>query len=154
MITQIANQEKEYKETELGFLPKDWEVDKLGNFSEMIVPQRNKPKNFNGQIPWIRIEDFQGKYIARSKSNQRVSEEIIKEMHLRPYPVGTVLCSCSGNMGICAITKEVLVSNQTFIGIIPNSNLSAEYLYYLLGFSKRKIAMLGTLCNHSLCLEK
>lgn len=144
MTSQLTLQETEYKETELGWFPKDWEVIELGNLSRMIVPQRNKPKKFDGNTPWIRIEDFEGKYIARSKSNRTVSEGTIRKMHLRPYPIGTVLCSCSGNMGICAITKEVLVSNQTFIGIVPNQHLNADYLYYLLGFYKRRIEILGT----------
>jgi type I restriction enzyme S subunit len=143
MKTQLPQQEQEYTNTELGLLPNDWNVRKLGELSKLIVPQRNKPKKFDGSIPWIRIEDFEGKYLSSSKSNQKVSEEIIKKMQLRPYPKNSVLCSCSGNMGICAITKEVLITNQTFIGIVPNSNLDAEYLYYLLGFSKHRIEMLG-----------
>ena len=135
--------EENYHKTELGFLPKNWKIQELGNLSKFIVPQRNKPKKFDGNIPWVRIEDFDGKYLFRSKSHQRVSKETIKEMRLRPFPIGSVLCSCSGNMGICAITKEVLVSNQTFIGIVPDNNLNAEYLYYLLGFSKQRLTKLG-----------
>ena len=131
------------KEIEFGMIPDNWELVKLGNISTMIVPQRNKPKKFDGDIPWIRIEDFDGKYISDSKSNQKVSEETIKNMHLRPFPIGTVLCSCSGNMGICAITKEVLISNQTFIGIVTNDKLDPEYLYYLLSYSQKRLEALG-----------
>jgi type I restriction enzyme S subunit len=131
------------KETEFGMVPAEWNLIKLGDVSTMIVPQRNKPRKFDGDIPWIRIEDFDGKYISGSKSNQKVSEETIQNMHLRQFPVGTVLCSCSGNMGICAITKEVLISNQTFIGIVPNNNLDPEYLYYLLSYSQKRLEALG-----------
>jgi len=131
------------KETEFGMVPDEWNLIKLGDVSTMIVPQRNKPKKFDGDIPWIRIEDFDGKYISNSKSNQKVSEETIQSMHLRQFPIGTVLCSCSGNMGICAITKEVLISNQTFIGIVPNTNLDPEYLYYLLSYSQKRLEALG-----------
>lgn len=133
-----------YKQTELGEIPEEWDVKFLGQISNTIVPMRDKPKKFNGKIPWIRIEDLNGKYISTSKSNRRVSEETIRLMNLKPYPIGTVLCSCSGNMGICAIVKSTLVSNQTFIGIVPHDELYTEYAYYLLSSLKSKLQRLGS----------
>jgi type I restriction enzyme S subunit len=47
-------------------------------------------------------------------------------------------------MGICAITEKRLISNQTFIGIIPSNSLNREYLYYLLTYYRDRITMLGT----------
>lgn len=58
----------------LGEIPKHWIKIRLGYESKMIVPMRDKPPIFDGTIPWIRIEDFDGKYIHGSKSNQNVSE--------------------------------------------------------------------------------
>lgn len=125
-------------------IPSEWKLELLGNISEIIVPMRNKPKEFDGETPWIRIEDLEGKYVYGSKSNQKVSQRTIKNMSLKPYPVGTVLCSCSGNMGICAITKSILVSNQTFAGIVPNEKLNSDYLYYLLTFYRPKLESMGS----------
>lgn len=51
-------------------------------------------------------------------------------MHLKVYPVGTILCSCSARLGVCTITASELVSNQTFIGLVPGSRVSGEFLYY------------------------
>ena len=133
-----------FKMTEIGEIPEEWEIYPLGEVSDIIVPMRDKPKNFDGNIPWLRIEDLEGKYAIRSKSGQNVSEEIVKKMNLKPYPIGTVLCSCSGKMGICAITKEVLVTNQTFAGIIPKESLYNCYLYYLLSFIRRRLQDIAT----------
>lgn len=132
------------KQTSVGKIPRDWEVIKLGDHSELIVPMRDKPKVFDGDIPWIRIEDIDGKYLWGSKSGRKVSKEIIENMHLKPYPIGTVLCSCSGEMGVCTITKSVLTSNQTFIGIVPSRNLDPEYVYFLLTHLKKRLQILGT----------
>jgi len=107
-----------------------WEKTKLGQVSKLYVPQRDKPKKFDGNIPWLRIEDLDGKYAIDSKSNQRVSQKTVDKMNLRIYPIGTVLCSCSATLGVCAITKKPLITNQTFIGIFPNSMLNNEFLYY------------------------
>ena len=99
---------------------------------EFIVPMRDKPKVFDGNIPWCRIEDIKGKYLYRSNSNQNVSNETIKNMNLKVYPKGTLLFTCSATIGVTAITKEPLCTNQTFIGLVPSNKINVEYLYYYL----------------------
>lgn len=117
----------------VGEIPRGWKFARLGFGVDTIVPMRDKPTNLSGDIPWIRIEDYDGKYISRSKSNQGVSEEIIEDMNLKVYPTGTVLCTCSCSFGTTMIVKRPILSNQTFIGLVPKNNeFSSEYLYYLL----------------------
>jgi len=116
--------------------------------SDFIVPMRDKPKVFNGKIPWCRIEDIEGKYLYKSLSNQNVSEECIKEMNLKVYPVDTLLFTCSASIGITAITKELVCTNQTFIGLVPSDKIDNEYLYYYLnkiGVSLKKSASITTI---------
>jgi type I restriction enzyme S subunit len=106
---------------------------------------RDRPKEFKGSIPWIRIEDFKGKWVSCSQSGLCVNEEIIKEMNLKVHPQGTVLCSCSANLGVCAITERPLITNQTFIGIVPDpAKIDTEYLYYLM---RSKASRLQTLSS-------
>lgn len=123
------------------YTPNEWKVKNLGHVAKMIVPMRDKPTSFDGTIPWIRIEDFDGKYISDSKSNQYVSEEFIKSMNLKVFPKGTVMCTCSCTMGATAIVEQPLVSNQTFIGIVPGEELNSEYLYYLMQASADRLQM-------------
>ena len=112
---------------------------------QFIVPMRDKPKKFLGKIPWIRIEDFDGKYIKRSKKGHCVDESTIENMKLKIYPTGTVLCSCSATLGICAIVQDPLISNQTFIGIVPNENrITSEFLFYLLKSKADELQKIST----------
>ena len=126
--------EKVEEREELFETPANWCWCKLENIcSDFIVPQRDKPKVFNGNIPWCRIEDIEGKYLNRSLSNQLVSKETIKQMNMHICPVGSVICSCSASLGIQAITTVECCTNQTFIGIVPvNTILYNEYLFYYL----------------------
>ena len=128
----------------LGTVPLSWRVEPLGIKTRMIVPMRDKPPAFDGDTPWIRIEDFDGKYLSDSKSDQRVSEKTIRDMNLKVYPVGTVLCSCSCNMGATAIVNRPLISNQTFIGIVPTGGLISGYLYYQMQTAKEHLTALAT----------
>jgi type I restriction enzyme S subunit len=108
-----------------------WEEGKLSSFvADFIVPQRDKPKVFGGDTPWCRIEDFNGIYLSDSKSKLSVSQETIQNMGLRVYPTNTVLVSCSADLGRCAIVGRPLVTNQTFIGLVPSGRVDPLFLYY------------------------
>lgn len=98
-----------------------------------------------GDIPWCRIEDLDGKYLLESKTNQGVSNETIRKMNLKAYPINTLIVSCSANLGFCAIVKKELVTNQTFIGLVPDENmLNIEYLFYVMILSAKKLNILSS----------
>ena len=124
----------------------EWEEIALKQvISEFIVPMRDKPTDLKGEIPWCRIEDFNGKYLYGSKSNQGVSLTTVKLMNLKIYPINTLLVSCSANLGFCAITKTELISNQTFIGLVPNTaKANVEFLYYLMSLSSKRLNILSS----------
>lgn len=122
-----------YKMTELGEIPVDWEVKQLKDVVEdFLVPMRDKPKQFDGSIPWCRIEDIEGKYLNDSLSGQRVTEDVISQLRMKVIPKGSVICSCSARLGVCAITTQELTTNQTFIALVPGQTLDKDYLYYLM----------------------
>ena len=111
---------------------------------DFIVPQRDKPKAFDGDVPWCRIEDIEGKYLNCSLSNQNVSKKTIDIMNLRVCPVGTVICSCSASLGVQAILTTECCTNQTFIGLVCASILNNNYLYYYLRSLDQYWAQIGT----------
>ena len=98
--------------------------------SDIIVPMRDRPKTFDGTIPWCRIEDKQGQYFHGSLSGLGVSDKIVKQMNLKVFPVGTVICSCSASLGAYAINTIPLITNQTFIGLVCGDKLYNKYLLY------------------------
>lgn len=123
----------------------EWKRIKLKNmFSDFIVPMRDKPKNLTGNVPWCRIEDFDGKYLVKSKSSQGVNKTTIEEMNLKVFPVGTLLVSCSANLGRCAIVGKELITNQTFIGLVPNSKADVEFFYYRMCFEEKALNAMAT----------
>ncbi len=124
----------------------DWKIIELKEIvTQFIVPMRNKPKQFRGSIPWCRIEDFDGKVLVDSQSNQYVDDEIIKLMNLKVHPKGTLLVSCSADLGRCAIVGRPLVSNQTFIGLLFNEKkASNNFFYYYLSFFAEELNKLSS----------
>ena len=110
----------------------DWEQRKLIYiFNDFIVPMRDKPKVFSGTTPWTRIEDIEGRYINTSLSGQFVSDETIKSMNLKVIPKGSLIVSASATFGVVAIVNNDLITNQTFIGLVPNKDFDIDFLYSL-----------------------
>lgn len=128
----------------IGEIPKEWDILNLVAHTSMLTPMRDRPENLDGSIPWIRIEDFDGKYISSSKASLGVSKETVQSMNLKIYPVGTILCTSSCIMGKCAIVSRELVSNQRFIGIIPDQNTCENFLYYLMLSNSERMNYLAT----------
>lgn len=98
---------------------------------DFIVPMRDKPKKFSGNIPWTRIDDIEGKYISRSLKGYCVSLETVKSMNLKIIPEDSLIVSASATFGTVAIVKNDLITNQTFIGLVPQNEYEVEFLFYL-----------------------
>ena len=125
-------------------IPSTWKWVRLGMVcNEILVPQRDKPKVFDGDIPWCRIEDIEGKYLNGTKSNQYVSSDTVASMNLKVNPVGTVISANSASVGEAAICAVSCVTNQTFIGLVPSEGLFNEYLYYFLKANASNMKKLG-----------
>lgn len=137
--TPISEDEKPFE------IPEAWEWVHLKFIcNSFIVPQRDKPTKFDGDIPWCRIEDIDGKYLNGSKSNQLVSKELADSMNMHLCPKGTVICACSASIGNQAITTVDCYTNQTFIGIVCKDYvLYNEYLYYFFMSQKQALKELG-----------
>ena len=118
---------------------------KLGEIcTDVIVPMRDRPKIFDGSIPWCRIEDIEGMYFNKSLSGLMVSEDVIKKMNLKVFPIGTVICSCSATLGVCAINTQPLITNQTFIGLVCSNEVLNRYMYYYMSTRKKELLSLAT----------
>ena len=137
-LAPITEEEKPFD------IPESWEWVRLGEICiDFIVPQRDKPTSFGGNIPWCRIEDIEGKYLNGSKSNQLVTESLAKQMNMHLCPIGTVICACSASIGNQAITTVQCYTNQTFIGLVCSCGLFNEYLYYYMSSQKDNLKKIG-----------
>jgi type I restriction enzyme, S subunit len=130
-LKQAAMQQLLTGQTRLPGFSGEWVSRLLRHFVlDFIVPMRDKPTRLDGKTPWCRIEDFEGTYLFESKSGQGVDDSSIQAMGLKVYPVGTLLVSCSADLGRCAIVGRPLVSNQTFIGLHFNSSIASSVFFY------------------------
>jgi type I restriction enzyme S subunit len=134
-----------YKQSEVGIIPEEWFTSKVGDICGCIVPGRNKPRVFVGDIPWITTPDLEnGKPVTTSRLGLCISRSEAKSVGSKVVPPGSVLMSCAGELGIVATTKNEIVVNQQLHAFIPSGRIEAMFLVNALAYQKDQIGNLGT----------
>ncbi len=111
----------------------------VGDLCNCIVPGRDKPKSFSGEMPWITTDDLiDGGITYFSKSGLGLSDEEIEQVHARIIPKDSVLMTCVGRLGICSIAGCDLVANQQLHSFqCDQDRINNTFLMYQLKTSKK-----------------
>lgn len=116
---------------------KNWKKGKVITYTDCIVPGRDKPKSFTGNVPWFTTEDLIHKgYVTKSKKGLGLSLEEIKQVRARVIPTGSVLLTCVGDLGVISVCKEDCVVNQQLHAFICKDEINNLFLMYALSFQK------------------
>ena len=122
-----------------------WEVKKVGDICDFIVPGRNKPKKFEGHIPWITTPDLEdGRSIYKSRLDLCISIDEAKNVGSKIVPAGSIIMSCAGELGITALTENEIVINQQLHAFIPSSIIDGWFLLNIIKRQKKYINSIAT----------
>ncbi len=137
MTTQTEKIPKGYKQTELGVIPEDWDVKKLGEIGSFSKGQGiRKDQSQSGEIPCIRYGEL---YTRHSHYIKQYYSFISKEVALTSYKlaVGDILFAGSGEtkeeIGKCAaFIDDIEVYAGGDVVIFSPFNTDSLFLGYLL----------------------
>lgn len=107
-----------------------WFIAPVGFLCDCIVPGRDKPKSFTGDIPWITTPDLTENYISEKNAKLFLSKHEIKEVNAKVIPVDSVIISIVGKFGISCLTKSECVINQQLHAFLPTEIIQPKYLMY------------------------
>ena len=115
-------------------VPDGWVWTTTGQVCECIVPNRDKPKTFSGDIPWLTLPDFDDSEItvARSRSGLGFTESEVALYRAKAIPADSVVMSCVGRFGISAVLTKKAVINQQLHAFLPSEGVAPKYLAYVL----------------------
>jgi type I restriction enzyme S subunit len=121
-----------------GELPEGWKWVKIGDVCKCIVPNRDKPKSFTGNIKWITTPNLNENSIRLNYENVKLglSEIETKEYNARIIPIDSVIMTCVGTFGLSAIVEKPIVINQQLHAFITNGKVNPKYLAYCIQFNK------------------
>jgi len=124
----------EFKESEIGRIPKEWEVVRLPDITEKITsggtPSRKKPEYFeNGTIGWLKTGELRDCYIYRAE--EKITEDALKNSSAKLFPIDTVLIAMYGaTIGQTAYLKQECATNQACCALIFDQSVANPLFYW------------------------
>ena len=130
-----------YKQTEIGIIPIDWNIFKIGELAEVIRGASPRPKGdkryYGGKVPRLMVEDVtrDGKYVTPiidflTDAGSKLS---------RPCKAGTLTLVCSGTVGVPSILAVDACIHDGFLGLVKLSpKVVTDYLYQFFLTQKEK----------------
>ena len=136
-----------YKQSELGWIPMEWEVERLGVFTTIVRGSSPRPKGdpryYGGSVPRLMVEDVtrDGKFVLPKVDFLTEAGAALS----RPMPSGSLTLVCSGTVGIPAFLGVDACIHDGFLGFrrIGDSCLS-DYLYYQFVLLKGQMDTIAT----------
>jgi type I restriction enzyme, S subunit len=106
------------------------------------TPSRRNLNYYNGSIPWVKSGELKSNIILDTE--EKISEEAIKNSSAKIFPKGTLLIALYGaTIGKLAKLGIDAATNQAVCGIFENNEHDLDYLYWYLFYKRRKLIEAG-----------
>ncbi|MCD6371861.1 MAG: restriction endonuclease subunit S [Candidatus Aenigmarchaeota archaeon] len=123
-------------------LPEGWKVVEFSKICSKLksggTPLTSKLEYYNGEIPFVKIEDISKakKYLTKTKI--KITEKGLKNSNAWLVPKNSLLLAIYGSLGEVAINKIEVATNQAILGVVLDNNKGdTEYIYYLFTFLRK-----------------
>lgn len=125
-----------YQETELGFIPKEWDISLLDDVATRgsgHTPNKNVPSYWNGGVKWVSLADSSKlDQIHISETDKEISYLGIQNSSAVMHSKGTVVLSRDAGIGKSAILTDDMAVSQHFMAWKCSKRLNNYFLYYWL----------------------
>lgn len=134
-------QDEEFVDSELGKIPKGWEVKTLGDLYKTTsggTPSRKKEEYFNGgTINWVKSKELYGNFVISTE--EKISKLGLEKSSAKLLPAKSVLLAMYGaTVGESSILSMEATCNQAICAIIQ-SEISYLYVFHYLRYFKSEI---------------
>lgn len=130
-----------YKESKLGWIPREWEVKVLGNLVSSYsggTPSRGIESYYKGDIPWVTSSEVNQDEIL--KTNQHITQDALDNSSAKWVEPNTVLVAMYGaTAGQISMLRIRATTNQAVLACPSLCEISSDFLYYLMVFNKENL---------------
>ncbi len=134
----------EFQDSELGPIPKGWEVKPIGDVVRCVggaTPSTKNPDYWEGgQRPFVTPRDMstlQSPVIFDSE--RHITDVGVEKISSKQLPAGTVLLSSRAPIGYLAFAGVPVSINQGIIAMLCDRELTPHYVYYWTQVNMEKI---------------
>lgn len=130
--------EGEFVESELGMIPKGWEVKPLTECTKVIgggTPKTSIPEYWNGDIPWFSVVDApSGSDVFVVETEKSITQEGLNNSSTKLLDAGMTIVTARGTVGKIALAGTTMTMNQSCYALAPIDD-TPYFTYYLVSSS-------------------
>lgn len=147
LITKGIGHTKFREDPNIGMVPNEWGVKKLGEISDIVsggTPSRTDKNFWNGNIPWIKTGEI--RYNIINNSEEKITKAGLENSAARIIPKGTLLMALYGQgvtRGRVAITGIEATINQACAAIMFKEDIDTKFIFYFLSGQYESIRSLS-----------
>ena len=138
-----------YKDTEIGVIPIEWDVVKVGKICNLTAggtpSTKEKSYWYPQEIPWLSSGEVNKKKVF--DTDKKISKKGLNNSSAKLLPSNSILIALAGQgktRGTVAITEIELTTNQSVAAILPSNEIVPYYLYYNLRSRYEELRSLST----------
>lgn len=136
-----------YKESELGWIPKEWEVKQINEIGEVIsggTPSSTVDEFWNGYIVWITPSDLSKlNKVTIDNSERKITNKGLKNSSALLIKKNSLVLSSRAPIGYCAVVTTDFTTNQGCKSISFKENHNVYYHYYNLMLNINRVKLKG-----------
>jgi type I restriction enzyme S subunit len=123
----------EMLDSEIGQIPKGWEIKKVGEILKTVLggtPSRKKKIYWeNGKIPWVNSGKVNEYRII--EPSEYITELGLRKSSTKLLPKRTTVIAITGaTLGKISLLEIDCCANQSIVGILENNIFKSEYIYF------------------------
>lgn len=137
----------EFEESELGWIPKGWEVSKIGFKLYTILggtPSRAKAEFWHGgDIAWINSGKTNEFRIV--EPSEFITQEALEKSATKILPRRTTVLAITGaTLGQVSLTEIECCANQSVVGVVGTDQIPSEFIYFWIRENINKLILSQT----------
>ena len=128
-------QDGEFVDSELGEIPKGWEVKGILELTDLLsggTPKTKIAEYWDGTVNWVSAKDIgNGGNIYISDTEKKITEKGVQNSSTKILPSDTVILVARGSVGKFGMIAKPMAMNQSCYGLFSKGELSHGLVYLM-----------------------
>ncbi len=124
----------EMEASELGEIPRQWEIVPLSHMIQLIgggTPKRSESGFWGGEISWFSVKDVPNNGdVWVVDTEEKITKLGLAKSSTKLLPVGTTIISARGTVGKLALAGKEMAMNQSCYGVLGSSGIGSYFNYF------------------------
>ncbi|HQE93476.1 MAG TPA: restriction endonuclease subunit S [Anaerolineae bacterium] len=126
----------DFKESELGAIPRGWRVGSILEFADLLsggTPKTSEPDYWNGNIAWVSAKDVSNvSGVFLLDTERKISQAGVDNSSTKLLPAKTTIITARGTVGAHCLLGDPMTMNQTNYGLKAKKGVGDYFVYFSL----------------------